>query len=118
MSKTKKREEVSEKYKWDLSKIYSSEEEINNDIEKIKELTEDFLKYKGKLTESSGLLLSATNDYFSLTRILDKLIVYSHMKFDEDKSVSKNEEIMGKIDKLCDETNAHGFIEFIAILFR
>ena len=27
------------------------------------------------------------------------------MKFDEDKSVSKNEEIMGKIDKLCDETS-------------
>lgn len=103
MSKPKKREEVSEKYKWDLSKIYSSEEEINSDIKKVKELTEDFLKYKGRITESSNTLLEATGDYFSLARILDKLIVYSHMKFDEDKSVSKSEEIMGKIDRLCDE---------------
>ena len=103
MSKTKKRKEISEKYKWNLSKIYSSEKEIYTDMEKIKKLAKDFLKYKGKLTESSDILLSASNDYFNLTRILDKLIVYSHMKFDEDKSVSKNEEIMGKIDKLCDE---------------
>ena len=37
MEKIKQRCEIDDSYKWDLSKIYSSEEEINNDIEKIKE---------------------------------------------------------------------------------
>ena len=36
-------------------------------------------------------------------RIMDKLIVYAHMKSDEDKSVAKSEELVGKIDRLSDE---------------
>lgn len=103
MSKPKKRSEISDDYKWDLSQIYSSDEEIKNDVEKLNALVEDFLKYKGKITSSSEVLLKATDDYFSLMRILDKLVVYSNMKFDEDKSVSKSEDTVGKIDKLCDE---------------
>ena len=103
MSKIKKREEIDDKYKWDLSKIYKNNEEINNDIKKVKELANDFLKYKGKLVQDSNTLLKATDEYFSLIRIIDKLISYSHMKSDEDKSVAKNEELVGKIDRLSDE---------------
>ena len=103
MSKIKKREEVDSKYKWDLSKIYSSMDEINKDIELVKEKTNDFLKYKGHLLDSSNSLYEATEDYFSIARILDKLIVYSHMKSDEDKAVAKSEELVGKIDRFSDE---------------
>ena len=86
MSKTKKREEIDSKYKWDLTQIYKSDEEVKKDIEKAKQKTEDFLKYKGHLADSSETLLKATEEYFSLIRIIDKLVVYSHMKSDEDKS--------------------------------
>lgn len=105
MSKIRKREEVDSKYKWDLSKIYKNEEEVEKDITRVKELTEDFLKYKGTLAKDSGTLLKATNEYFSLIRILDKLMVYSHMKSDEDKSLSSSEKLMGKVDKFADEVS-------------
>lgn len=63
------------------------------------------MKYKGKITSSSDMLLKATDDYFALARILDKLIVYSHMKFDEDKGVSESESLMGIVDKFADEVS-------------
>lgn len=102
---SKQRKEISDKYKWDLSKVYSSSEEVKADINKLKSLVEDYLKYKGKITSSSDMLLNATDDYFALARILDKLIVYSHMKFDEDKGVSESESLMGIVDKFADEVS-------------
>lgn len=100
---SKQRKEISDKYKWDLSKVYSSSDEVKTDIEKLKIMVDDYLKYKGKITSSSDMLLKATDDYFALARILDKLIVYSHMKFDEDKGVSESESLMGIVDKFADE---------------
>ena len=99
---SKQRKEINDKYKWDLSKIYSSLDDVNKDIEVLNDKVESYLKYKGNITSSSESLFNATNDYFSISRILDKLIVYSHMKFDEDKGVSSSEALMGKIDKLAD----------------
>lgn len=102
---SKQRKEISDKYKWDLSKVYSSSDEVKADIKKLKTMVDDYLKYKGKITGSSDMLLKATDDYFALARILDKLIVYSHMKFDEDKGVSESESLMGIVDKFADEVS-------------
>ena len=103
MSKTKKREEIEKQYKWDLSKIYETEEEINKDIEKVKTKTEELVNYKGKLVESSETLREATDKYFEIMRTLDKLIVYTNMKYHEDLSIGKSEALVGKVDKFCDE---------------
>lgn len=103
MTKPRKREEVSDKYKWDLSKIYKNEEELNKDIEVIKTKVEELLKYQGNLVKDSKNLEEATNKYFEISRLIDKIIVYSHMKRHEDLSVSKNEALVGKVDKFCDE---------------
>lgn len=103
MSKVKKRNEIDDKYKWDLTKIYKNKEELEKDIELASKKTEEFLKYKGHLTDDSNTLLKATDDYFSLIRIIDKLVVYSHMKSDEDKANTESESIMGKVDKFTDE---------------
>lgn len=102
---SKQRKEISDKYKWDLSKVYSSSDEVKADIKKLKTMVDDYLKYKGKITSSSDMFLKATDDYFALARILDKLIVYSHMKFDEDKGVSESESLMGIVDKFADEVS-------------
>ena len=64
MSKTKKREEIEKQYKWDLSKIYKTEDEINKDIEEVKTKTEELVSFKGRLLESSEILKEATDKYF------------------------------------------------------
>ena len=103
MSKEKLRDEISAVYKWDLNKIFKSENEVSDSIKKSKELTKEVLKYKDHIMDSSKSLEEVTNKYFDLMRIVDNLVVYSNMKYHEDMSVSKSEELVGKIDKLTDE---------------
>ena len=100
--KEKQRSEIDSSYKWDLSKIYKSDEEVKNAIKKAEKLTEEVLKYKDHMMDSSTSLEEVTNKYFSLLKILDNLVVYSNMKFHEDMSISKSEVLVGKIDKLTD----------------
>ena len=89
--------------KWDLTKIYKNDDEVQNDINSLEELTKEVLKYKDHLMENSETLEQATNNYYQLVRKIDKLIVYSNMLFHEDMSISKNETLVGKLDVLTDE---------------
>lgn len=52
----KKRSEVSENLKWDLSLIYKSEEDMRKDLEKCKELCKEMEeKYKGRLSSADAI---------------------------------------------------------------
>ena len=103
MSKEIKRSEIEKKYKWDLTKIYKNDEEVEKDIKSLEELTNNVLKYKEHLMENSKNLEEATDNYYKLIRIIDKLVVYSNMLFHEDMSISKNETLVGKLDVITDE---------------
>ena len=41
----KTRNEVPNEFKWDLSKMYNDSKEIDKDIEEVKSLTQEILKY-------------------------------------------------------------------------
>lgn len=101
--KQKERFEIDDNYKWDLTKIYKTEKEIETDIKKVKETVKEVEKYKDKLLLSSKNLLEATDKYYELVRNLEKLIVYSTMKHHEDMSINKNKVLNDKISKLSDE---------------
>ncbi len=51
------RDEISEKYKWDLAPIYQSWEEWEIDKEKLKVIYDDIMDMQGKLGESSESLV-------------------------------------------------------------
>ena len=102
MEKIKLRSEIPDKYKWDLTKIFKNEEEIEKSIEEIKEKCIALNKYKGSLMESSKNLYEATNLQFEIVRILDRLVVYSNMLYHEDMANSNSQELVGKISKLED----------------
>ncbi len=75
----KKRSEVSEDLKWDLSRIYKSQDEMRADLEVCKDMCKDLQdKYKGKLIDADSInsclemfekfiiKISHINDYVSL----------------------------------------------------
>lgn len=103
MEKEKLRDEVEAVYKWDLSKIYKTKEELEKDTTLVQDLTKEMLTYKDHLMDNSTVLQEATDKYFNLMRIIDKLVVYSEMKFHEDMQISENEALTGKISKMLDE---------------
>ena len=103
MEKEKQRSEIDKKYKWDLEKIYKNEQEVEKDIEKAKNLTKDFEKYKNHIMDTSKTLEGSTTKYYEISRLIEKFIIYANLKFHEDMSISKNESLVAKIDKLTDE---------------
>ena len=96
----KTRTEVPNEYKWDLSKMYENNEQIENDIEKVNELTPKILEFKSHIMDSSDSLYNFLKSTEQQDRILTKLYVYSKMAFDVDTKDNKNKALKMKIEKL------------------
>ncbi len=71
------------KYNWDLSSLYQNEELIFQDIELAGKLAHEFTaKYNNIKFDKEHLKLSL-DDYFTITRTLEKPMTYAHHKLDE-----------------------------------
>lgn len=98
--KDKKRDEVEENMKWDLSKMYSSINDWNKDYEYLEKNQDKYLDYKGKLNNSKTILEYLTFDE-EYSKKLEQVYMYAALKFDEDTSNNVFQELKGKIEKLC-----------------
>src|SRR6266446_8424218 len=58
-SSTLERSAIDEKYKWDLSKMYASQEDWEAHSKKVESMIKDFAAKRGKIGESASSLLSA-----------------------------------------------------------
>ncbi len=106
-----KRSDIPNTYKWDLSKMYSSSSDIDNDIETVKSLTPQILEYKGHILDSSDSLYEFMKLTEKQDRLLEKLYVYSKMSFDVNTKDNVAKSLKMKIEKLSDDLNeAYSFI--------
>ena len=103
--KDKTRDEIDDKYKWDLSQIYKTEDEWLKDFEYVKASGDKYLEFKGKLNNADNIL-----NYFKFdeefSKKADSLYMYAALKFDEDTSNSKYQELKGKIEKVLTDLSA------------
>ncbi|MEG0307554.1 MAG: oligoendopeptidase F [Clostridium sp.] len=96
LEKLKTRDQVEEKYKWNVKKLYESDEKWEQDFKELKEHVSSLLEFKGQLSEGEkllGYLIKAEN----LTSLYEDLIVYAHLRSDEDTANSKYQVMMDKI---------------------
>ncbi|MBR6689944.1 MAG: oligoendopeptidase F [Bacilli bacterium] len=108
----KTRKEVPNEYKWDLSKMYKSDTEIEEDINRINELTPKILEFKSHIMDSSDSLYNFLKVTEEQDRILTKLYVYSKMAFDVDTKENKTKSLKMKIEKLNESlSEKFSFIE-------
>ena len=97
MSELKKREEIEEKYKWKVDKIYKNVEEWEKDFEALKKEAIKLKDYSGQLTSGEKILeYLKVNE--KISRKAEVLYIYAHLKCDEDTSNSKYQSLMNKID--------------------
>lgn len=82
------REKVPVDLTWDLSVIYESDEKWENDFESTKEIVDDVKEYQGKLNEDSKTFLKALEATLSLSRKVNSIYVYAHLKNDQDTTNS------------------------------
>lgn len=101
--KQKKRNEVPEQYKWDLSSIYASDYDWFQEYEEVKEKIKTITKYKGIILKAANNLYEFLKLYFDLDRKLEKLFMYAHLNNDSDTTDNNYQIIYGKISNLYQE---------------
>ena len=99
----KDRNLIDSKYKWNIDKMYNSQDAINNDIKKVEDLINKVKEYKGKLEQSKENLYEALKLSVDASRILSNLYVYTHMKLHEDTRINENQGMATKIEMLSTE---------------
>lgn len=100
-----KREEIPQKYKWNIEKIYESPEHWEKDFKSLKEKAPSIKEYQGKLN-SPEALVNYLKESEELGRLAEKLMVYAHLKSDEDTSNTTYQALKGNIDSYLAELNS------------
>lgn len=112
------RNEIDEKDTWDLSTIFETDQKWEEELALLTEDTKQAASLEGHLLDSAESLLDITERYLELSRRLEKLYVYAHMKNDQDTRVAKYQEYYAKAMSLysqLDQVFSFYEPEFMAI---
>ena len=106
------RDDIEEKYKWNLADIYKSEDEWQADLKKAKSLIEKAKDFSGKLAGSAELLYECLETRSSLGMICFNLYQYAKLNQDLDNRVSKYQAMTEQAAMLSSEAGAaYSFVE-------
>ncbi len=93
----KKREEIEDKYKWKLDKIFNSDSEWEEAFKNLKEEAPSLKDFEGKLNNKENIK-AFLDKYVDLGIKAETVYIYAHLKCDEDTSNSKYQAMMNKVD--------------------
>ena len=99
----RKREEIEEKYKWDLTTIYKTDEEFLSDLENLQTNIENIKKYESIMMKNAQNLYDCLQEDIKINSNINKLYLYAHCKHDQDTSNSKYQKYYGKLTNLISE---------------
>ena len=113
----KKREEIEEKFKWDLSQYAKSVEDCEVKCKKLKELLPNFKKYEGKLN-TAETIFECLEKQGKIVVEISKLKVFSSCSKDTDSTNDVFVELNDKVDDLItvfNETTSFIDVEISAL---
>lgn len=102
----KNRSDIKADDKWKIEKIYSSKEEWEKDLDKLKEEAPVLKNFMGKLNEPK-VVLEYLKESERVSRLLERLFIYAHLKSDEDTGNNENQARMSKIDAYMAEVSSY-----------
>ncbi|HHT9138036.1 MAG TPA: oligoendopeptidase F [Candidatus Wunengus sp. YC60] len=105
MSKNKTRDQIEDKYKWDLSVLYASDDCWEKDYRKVEKELPQLLEFKGSLADS-GILGRFMQFYINHSIVRENLYVYANVRFFEDTRNAVYEEMKGRIELLVSKISA------------
>ena len=110
MTEIKDRSMIETKDKWDLSLIYKTQKDFENELEITKNLILEYRKkYENHTMDNANIFYNSIIDSLEISRKLDKLYVYASMKSDEDVSNNDNQELKNKVINLYDLATSNMF---------
>ena len=88
-----KREELPENLTWDLTKIFSSDQEFDEKYLELSEELKQSEKHKGTLDQGASQFLNAIEFVLRVYRQTEVIYVYAHLKNDQDTgNLNRSEE--------------------------
>ncbi|MBV9495247.1 MAG: hypothetical protein JOZ54_13445, partial [Acidobacteria bacterium] len=93
------RTKIQDKYKWDLSQIYPTDDAWRAAKEDFAKQLPRLTQYKGHLGDSSASLLAAATTFTDLNKTLSRLYVYAAMKSDQDTRVATYQAMKQEMDQ-------------------
>ncbi|MFO7891011.1 MAG: oligoendopeptidase F [bacterium] len=102
-SQSRKRKQISDEFKWDLTDIYASDKEWEKEKEKWSSRIKEIATFKGKLSSSAEFLLNCVEFQSHMQKEFSRLYSYAHMKSDEDIRKSEYIEKKQELEQLYTE---------------
>ncbi len=91
-----KRNEIPKSHKWNLTSLFSSDDHWQTEFKKMNQKISEYNRFKGNLHKSADVLADAIEFDLEISRRIDRLYTYAHLKSDQDKSNSFN---LGLLDR-------------------
>ncbi|MCR4962620.1 MAG: oligoendopeptidase F [Firmicutes bacterium] len=104
--KPPKRSDIPAEYKWDIEKIYATDEAWQEDCAAIRQKLTEAAQYKGKLSQGADIFYDCLRYQDDLSLVLEKAFVYAAMRRDEDNTVAKYQEMFNAVESLAVQANA------------
>ena len=95
-----KREELPENLTWDLTKIFSSDQEFDKKYLELSEKLKKSEKYKGTLDQGASQFLDAIEFVLSVYRQTEIIYVYAHLKNDQDTGNTEYQALYARASSL------------------
>jgi oligoendopeptidase F len=106
------RDQIEDKYKWNLADFYPSDDAWEQALTALKTRIPEIEKFSGHLGESSASLSQCLMLNDTLGILAHRLFVYASLKLDEDNRVSKYQELADRAQQLySDIGQATSYIE-------
>ncbi|OQZ02097.1 MAG: oligoendopeptidase F [Candidatus Brocadia sp. UTAMX1] len=105
MNRKKTRDQIDDKYKWDLSVLYVSDDDWEEDYRRLKEGLPQLLEFKGSL-HNACKLEKFMQFYINHSVTRENLYVYANTRFFEDTRNAVYEEMKGRIELLVSKISA------------
>ena len=80
------REDIPDEHKWDLTPLFESDQRWEDMFVEVEAQLSAYQKYSGRLKDSAAIFKEAIDFHLELTRKIERLYTYAHLKSDEDKS--------------------------------
>ena len=107
-----KREEQKIENTWKMEDMYSSDQAMENDLDKALKMISEYNKYKDNVSKNKETLLEYLKFNDEINFMAEKVYVYSNQKYHEDMTNSKYQTYSGKAQKLVVELgSATAFFE-------
>ena len=105
VKKLKTRDEIDIMFKWKVDKMYTNSAEWEEDLKILKLKVPKMESFSGRLGKAEELL-SFLESNVEIERLLDKLLVYAHLRADEDTAKAEFQVLKNKIDSYGAEVSS------------